>query len=208
MLTLYSSVVIHHLRTMFARSNEVVAYFYCSRKSSRPQKCVDIIASLLRQVVLRDQANVDMVKTEYYKHGKGTIRMHLSIYVELLSTLLKNFHQSFLVLDALDEYSGQGDESEVSTTIDIFEKLQEIMAKAGSSCRLFLTSRENCRAQYRHLKKTKIRIEAKDEDVKLYIRSRIQDNSFRHADAVKADPNVRDDIVTTLAGKAKGQYVP
>ena len=201
-----SSIVVDHLQTKFPSNHDVVAYVYCSRKYREKQKCVDIISSFLKQIVLKNQEIPEEVREEFCRHGNGRNRRSLTKSVDLLSTLLKRYRRSFLVLDALDEYFEQDDGSETRTTIDILDELQRILSNTESTCRLFLTSRVDRLAQCDTLGATKVCIKAKEEDVKSYIVSRINDSrKFAHANRMKEEPNLQDELIATLVQRANGQ---
>ena len=150
----------------------------------------------------------EIVRKEYCKHCDGSVPMSSIGYVKLLSALLKEFSRSFIVLDALDEYCGQEDETESGTTIKLLDELQDIISDSSSGCRLFLTSREDTLSMYTEMAATRVCIKAKDEDVRSYVESRIMNPArFRYADDVRNRKDLRGVIIGTLVEKAKGQYV-
>ena len=150
----------------------------------------------------------EIVRDEYRKHSDGAVSLSSVSYVRLLSAILAKFSRSFILLDALDEYCGQEGETESGTTIKLLDELKDNLPDSNSGCRLFLTSRDDTLSMYTEMPATRVCIKARDEDVKSYVESRIVNKArFRFADDIRNRSDLRNEIVRTLVGKAKGQYV-
>ena len=197
------------MKKFFAYDRDVaVAYVYCSRKDRQNQSFIDLVSSLLKQVILQCKDMPEMVREEYHKHSDGAIRLSSAGYVRLLSAVLTKFSRSFILLDALDEYCGQEGETESGTTIKLLDKLKDNLSDPSLGCGLFLTSRDDTRSMYTEMPATMVCIKARDEDVRSYVESRIVNRArFRFADDIRNRSDLRDAIVRTLVEKAKGQYV-
>ena len=205
--------MIEHLQAIFQPDDYVaVAYVYCSRRREN-LSCSDFIFSLTRQIIQqiiqKHQEMPEIARSEYLKHAKGlygTSRMSLSTCLWLLSTLMRKLRRTYLVIDALDEYDTRNNGSETRTTCDFLEKLGQVVSECDPKCRLFLTSRTGCLDQSKRFHHSRIPIRARPDDLKMYIRARIQaQDRFSHANILRERPELRELIVNKLLQKAEGQ---
>lgn len=80
----------------------VVVYFYFDFKDHRKQKTVEMLGSLLAQLLQKLYKTPTEADTLFDKHKGGT-RPTLHELLELLTVVLGYFSRCFLILDALDE---------------------------------------------------------------------------------------------------------
>jgi hypothetical protein len=159
-----------------------------------------VLASLVRQVAIQYKQIPASVEKTYRKHANGANLASLATYIELLLRLLAGFRRSFLIVDALDEYT-QEDTPHSNKLLDGLIKI----ASCEPSCKVLITSREDCLSLHSTVESNKIKIYAKPEDVRMYVDARIRDRSFPFSEQINKDANFATDIINNLAERADGQ---
>ena len=204
-----SSIVIESLQQMFVREDVSISFAYCDYKDRTNQTTVNLISSLVKQIVSQQQDMPVEVVNLYSAHGHGQSSLSLKNLLSLLSSFPCSFRKSFILIDALDEHFTNEDEENALqlTLLDELLKLQ----KQGSGFEgytLFFTSRENHVIQEHLAGSVRLDIRAADSDIESYVRSRIADPSqFRFADKIKGDAEFANMIVNRLTEKAQGMLV-
>ena len=203
------SIVIEHLRQVFTEKDVSISYIYCDYKDRKTQTTVNLISSLVKQMVLQQSDMPKDVIDLYTKHGNGQSSLSLEDLSRLLSSLSNHFRRSFILVDALDEHFVNDDEENAMqlTLLDILLNLQQ-KRKDSRGCTLFFTSRENGLIQERLAGCVRLDICAAGSDIELYLRSRIHDPSkFRFAKNLRVDADLGNLIVSRLVEKAEGMLV-
>ena len=206
-LTQCRSIVIEHLQQVFTENDVSISYIYCDYNDRKTQTTVNLISSLVKQIVLQ-RKDMPREVIELYT-GKGQSSLSLEDLTRLLSSFSSHFRRSFILVDALDEHFINDDEESVMqlTLLDSLLNLQ----KRGNSSRdytLFFTSREFPLIHRRLAGCVRLDIRATDSDVESYLRSRIYDPTrFPFAGKVQDDANLGNLIVSKLVEKAQGMSV-
>ena len=203
------SIVIEHLQQLFTENDVSISYIYCDYKDRNTQTVVNLISSLVKQMLLQQIEMPREVKDLYAEHKNGQSPMSLEKYSKLLASLPKYFRRSFVVIDALDEHiiSNDAEKSIQMTMLDILLDLQHGRNGSNGYTVLF-TSRHIGLIQETLAKCARIEISAADSDIELYLRSRIRKSSrFRFPVKVRDDAHFTDQIVSTLVEKARGMLV-
>ena len=128
----YRSVVINYLQQAFPSEDFGIAFVYCNYKEQKEQTLVNLISSLLGQLVDKASLIPEDLYHLYQRHKKKGIRPSLSEYLKLLHYVVFQFSAVFIVIDALDECS-ESDGIRERLIDNIYRLLPEI--------RLFVTSR-------------------------------------------------------------------
>jgi hypothetical protein len=176
--------------------NVGVAYIYCDYKG-QDQTALNLVASLLRQLVQRRSVIPEELMAVYEKHKSKHTHPSLAEYSSLLQLVLRGFSQVFIVIDALDEYT------EDDGTRDSF--LTEIR-KLQPDIHLLVTSRWVPNIEHEFEESSRLEIRASDEDVKIYLEARVV-KAARLQRLVKEDPKLHDEIIETIAKNSQGMYV-
>ena len=203
------SIVIEHLQQFFAENDVAISYIYCDYKDRKTQTVVNLISSLVKQMLLQHLGLPREVKDLYAEHKNGQSPMSLEKLSKLFVSLSNYFRRSFLVIDALDEHmiSDDVEKSMQMTMLDILLNLQHRWNGSNGYTLLF-TSRHIGLVQERLAKCARIEISAADSDIELYLRSRICKSSrFKFPMKVRDDAHFTDQIVSTLVEKARGMLV-
>lgn len=205
----YRSIVIENLRQMFFGEDVSISFAYCDYKDRTNQTTVNLISSLLKQIVSQQKDMPVEVVNLYSTHGQGQSSLSLENQLSLLSSFPNSFRRSFILIDALDEHFTNEDEENAlqSTLLDELLKLQN-QGSGFKGYTLFFTSRENHVIQEHLAGSVRLDIRAADLDIESYVRSRIANPSrFRFADKIMGDAELANTIVDTLTEKAQGMLV-
>lgn len=169
--TIATATVIADLRESFKKDAAVgLAYVYCDFKTHHELK--DLLSSLLKQLVLGQEATPDVVKSLYNKHNTGGTRTRPSSQ-DIIDTLLlvaPIYSRVFIIVDALDECH-TADECRLRFISEIL-KLQ---TKTGAN--LFVTSRYIDDIVDSFKGAISLEIRASNEDVLKYLDDRISHSS-------------------------------
>jgi hypothetical protein len=186
------SIVVDHLKRSFQQGDAAIAYIYCSFKEQEDQTAVNLIASLLQQLVQRNPIISDEIVSLYHRHIKERTRPTPNEWFKLLQSEICRFSKTFIIIDALDECP--------ESTRDSF--LAEIR-KLQPSIHVLVTSRHIANIEHEFEEAARIEIRASDKDIRRYLGGRIEEERrlLRH---IKADPTLQGTIINTIAGKAKG----
>jgi len=185
---------VDYLERRFKQEDVALAYIYCSYKEQEDQTAANLIASLLQQLVQRKSIVSEDVASLYLRHVSARTRPTLGEWSKLLQSEVHRFSKVFIVVDALDECSGS------NGTRDSF--LIEIQ-KLQPRIHLLVTSRLIPNVE--HTFETAIRMDicASREDIRRYLNGRIN-REHRVAGPTKDNPDLREEIINTIAEKAEG----
>jgi hypothetical protein len=190
---------VNRLREQFKdKAKFGIAYIYCNYKEKDAQTPVNLIASLWMQLVEDHGSLSTDVKDLYEECVKRGTRPPLSAVSRVLQSEITKYLKVFVVLDALDEYS------ESDGTRKLF--LTEIR-RLIPNISLLVTSRDIANIELEFQNAARLEIRANDEDVRSYLKSRIegQPQLARH---IEKDATLQDAILDTIVKKANGMYVP
>lgn len=154
---------------------------------------VNLISSLLQQVVQKNPTVSDDILSLHNKHDKKGTRPTLSEWSRLLQSEVRRLSKVFVVIDALDECpESSGIRRDFLTEI---LKLQ--------NTQILVTSRHIPAVGREFEMAARLEVRATDEDVERYLKDRIRKEP-RLARHITAAPDLEETIVTTVTEKAKG----
>ena len=185
-----SSLVIDRLCEHAAGEKAAVAYFYIDFAAQKEQSPVDILGSVLKQIVGGlDQVPEGIVQTfEGQKEIAGGRKPVLSEIVKLLQDISSS-RSTFICIDALDE-------CRAGHRPKLLDSLNQILQKSPR-VRIFLTGRPHVRGEVeRHLPR---RVETRSiaptkDDIALYLRERLKADTMPDA----MDRSLREEIIQTI----------
>lgn len=188
------SLVISHLEQKFAQKNVAVAYIFCNYKDQANQTVVNLVASLLQQL-MRSHAVLPQEFAHFInRHIWKRTRPTRAEWSNLLQLQIRRFDRVFIVVDALDEYSEEGG------TRDSF--LNEIR-KLQPFVHLLITSRPISGIENELDGATHLEIRATDGDVSRYLENRIvKEGRLRRL--LRADLALQETIIAKIVENAKG----
>jgi len=192
--TVFAAAILEYLEQNFASQYVGLAFVYCDHKEKSVQASSSLIASLLRQLVELKEEIPEVILESYKQRQKRKLRLKAHEYVDLLHSVATSFSRVFIVVDALDEC----DEANGSRG-----RLISDLEGLPPTVQVLHTSRFLPDLERRFVAACQVEIQASDEDVRTYLRNRIEQEG-RLSKHVQADASLGDDIVAAIAGKVKG----
>ena len=103
MINKTSSLVIDSLREQTCGENIVVLFLYCDYQVQNDQSVVNIIGSLLSQIVLEAMQIPSVVQRTFGLKRRGRQALRLPDMVKLLIGTVSSFERVYICFDAVDE---------------------------------------------------------------------------------------------------------
>jgi Cdc6-like AAA superfamily ATPase len=108
--TIMTSIVVEHLWTKFQRDTSVgIAYLYCNFQQQHEQKPVDLLMSLLKQLVQERTSMPETIESLYNRHKNKRSRPSLDEILKELHSVIQLYSKKFIIIDALDEFRASED---------------------------------------------------------------------------------------------------
>jgi KAP family P-loop domain len=187
--------VVDHLSNQFRGKTVGIAYIYCNYKKQGEETSVNLIASLLKQLVQERPFISKDVKNLYEEHINKETRPSVTECLRVLRLEMGRHSKIFFIIDALDECS----EDTQGFLLDRLRALQ-----AGKNLNLIITSRPQVSIKQVFKEAKLLEVRARDEDVRNYLQERIS-SPRRLVQVVNAA--LQKDILDTITENAKGMYV-
>ena len=186
-----------------------VAYFYCSRNTAEPERSnpVQIMRCIARQLCGEDLSNSvpEQLRRVHESLGSpmpGTASLPLHDTVDIILNLLKK-NPATIIIDALDE-------CDPSSRHELFEALDEIVAKSENIVKVFLTSRNDGDIVARLASTPNIYIDAQknSSDIGRFITAELE-RVVQHKQLLRGQVSqgLKDLITSTLNDRADGMCV-
>lgn len=156
------------------------------------QTPVNLLASLFTQLSQARNSLSNDAKELYHDHLDYGTRPKLSEISALLQSEITRFSKIFVILDALDECSGEGPRT------SFFSELQCLQPKVN----LLVTSRFFDTIARKFEGKRQLEVVASDQDVRKYVSGRIsrEDRLLRH---IQKDAALLEHITETIVQNAE-----
>lgn len=189
-----SAYIIDFLLQLRINSNIGVAFVYFSYKHGESQTPVNIMASILQQLITQKPSYVQDLKDMYAKHIRENTRPVVGDISSLLQNVVYAFGKVFIVIDALDECSDTNDVRMILLT-----ELRKLQGRAS----LLVMSRPIPGLEKGLEGAIQIRVEASTTDIKNYLQQRLEaaQSMQKH---FQAEPKLRDHIISCITEKIKG----
>jgi Cdc6-like AAA superfamily ATPase len=153
-----------HLERMFEYKKDVkVAYIYCDYYKASKQTAVNLIASLLQQIVQSETKLLDGINALYEKHRRIQTRPSLADFTRLLQMEAQRFSRVYIVIDAVDEFR---DDNTGDSLLSVITKLPKPYVH------LLITARPHIRPAG---DASILEIRSNRLDIDMYIHSRLQE---------------------------------
>ena len=192
-----SSIIINHLEQNVRQGHREIgiAYVYFNYKEN-DQTPINMIASLLQQLLQQQGDLTTEVKLLYEHHKNKGTRPPLSTYSKVLQSTIRRFSRVFILVDALDECP-EDDGARETFSKRVKEFLPDI--------NLLITSRHVPTIERMFDGTTQIEIRASNDDITSYLDARIKEHSqmMRH---IKLDPTLLGTVLDAIVSKACGMY--
>ena len=192
-----SAMVINWLESRYENSNVPIVYLYCSYKEEETQTVVNMIGSLLKQIVQFKGALPVSVLNLYETHSRKKTRPRLNELARLLQQEAALYSAIFVVVDALDECPEHN-----GTRENLLTELQRL----PQNTRLLITSRYSQSIEEIFENVPFIDIRATDQDVRRYAEARIGREKLL-AKQTRQNPALMEDIIKTIVENCQGMFV-
>jgi hypothetical protein len=166
---------------------------YCSYKEQKDQTALNLLASLLQQLVQKNGGISNDIWALYQRHTKEQTRPTIAEWSKLLQSEVRHFQKVFIVIDGLDECSETN-----GTRWALLTEIQKLKC-----VHLLVTSRYIPTFEHEFRRAARLEIRASDEDVRRYVTDRIK-RERRLARHVEEDPSLKETIINGVAEKAQG----
>ncbi|KAI9669948.1 MAG: hypothetical protein M1831_006984 [Alyxoria varia] len=173
-----------------------VCYFYCNYGRQQEQKLEHFFASLLRQLV-EALPQIPRSIIELYKtHSRRRTSPSANEYLKLLEAITKEFTQTLILIDALDELS-----ADEGAQYKILKTMFGLQSATGAQ--LFATSRPipELSDQFQDVKQ--LSISANEEDLQLYLQAQMGTLSA----CVRRSERLQQMILTSLMSTINGIFL-
>ncbi|KAJ7088352.1 hypothetical protein C8R44DRAFT_751918 [Mycena epipterygia] len=191
--TVLVSIVVDHLRTQLESYNIGVAVIYLNHKESDAYSPANLLASLWRQLVLRKPIGSN-VHELYEKHREPRTRPSLTEAHAVLDSIIANYSNVFILIDALDEYP----EAQRDVLLGRLSML-------GSSVNLLVTSRLHITLN-RSIFFEKLEIRAREVDIRKYLEGQIM-KSPRLSKHIQNSPDLREAMEARIVQRSDGMFL-
>lgn len=186
-------------------ADEPVVYFYCNRNEPERRDPTTIMQAIVKQLSLVFPGLPKPVVAAYDKRLKSGLASGALGFEEshiLLVSLLDLYPQTTIIIDALDE-------SDPEKRGRFLEVLTTIMHSSASLVKVFISSRDDIDIKLALKNVPNLYINARDnrEDITRFI-DREMTVSISNRPIYHLPKKLRDEVVSALAGKANGMYVP
>jgi hypothetical protein len=193
----HSSAVVHHLRNTFSEDDTGLAFVYCNYKESEGQTTINLVGSMLQQLVQRRAAIPIKLRLLYEQHLRKKTKPTLAELSELLHVELTSCSRAFLIVDALDE---------CDETRGTHRDLMAELLRLPSNTSLMITSREIPSIRDELNQFCRLEIQATEIDIRTYLERCIERES-RLKGHVQADPVLGITLLDTVVTKVQGMLV-
>ena len=197
--TIITAIVIDHLQKMSrGDENVAVAYVYCSFKSRDEQRTVDLLLTLLKQLVQKRSLLPKAIKSLYANHKKERTRPSLSEITKALRDVTASYSRAYFLIDALDECQAERREF-----------LNEVLGlQAQTAANIFATSRPVHDIQSTFRDCTKLEIRAHEEDIRSFVRKRVSMlNVVISEDEIGDKKPLQDEVTNAITDVVDGMSV-
>ena len=157
-----AAIVIDYLCNMIRSVDTGIVYIYCNYKMQLDQTPVNLIASLLKQLLQQHGVVSDGLKTLYCHHVNHGTRPTLDEVFRMLQSEMNSYRQVFVVVDALDECAVENRSRQ-----DLLSKLYTL--QTSHAINLMITSRSIPGITQEFQDCLELEVLAKEEDINKYI---------------------------------------
>jgi len=192
--TIMTSIVANQLCTEFEHDRGTgIAYLYYNFRLQDEQMPANLLASVLKQLILKRPKMPTGVERLYERHHAKQTRPSLGEIVTELHSVASAYSKSFIVVDALDECPSHGGRKE------FISELRNLRAKARSN--IFVTSRIHPQIAWElGAGYTRMEIQASNADVRKYLESQVH----RLPAFVQKSTDVQEEIKRGITNNVKG----
>jgi hypothetical protein len=196
--TIITSIVVEYLWAEFQNDANIgIAYVYCNYRQKQEQRPVDILESLLKQLVQAQPSMPESVKSLYKRHKDKRTRPSLDEITNVLYSVVANYSRVFIVIDALDECQASN-----GSRRRLLSEIFGLQDKTGTN--LFATSRFLPEIMKEFERSMTLEIRATDNDVLRYLDGHMS----QLPSYISRSYALQEEIKTTIVKAVDGMCVP
>ncbi|KAF4837555.1 Ankyrin-3 [Colletotrichum siamense] len=195
--TILASLVVNELSKQFLQNNTpIVGYIFCDYRRQNEQGLSGLLATLLRQISRQSGSISESLRQLHQKHTKLQTRPTYAELEQVLISTATLFPQVFFVIDALDEcQSANNCRSDLISYLASVQKKANVNIMYTSRCIPDIENRfQGCFIQH---------IEAKEDDVGTFVRSRLS----RASNPVLQKSGLANAITSTIPEIVNGMFL-
>jgi Cdc6-like AAA superfamily ATPase len=196
--TMSATIIVDKLYTQFQNNTAVgIAYVFCNFRREHEQKPVDLLASLLKQLIQRLPSVPQSVQRLYEHHQHKRTRPLFDEISQATQSVIPHYSRTFIIVDALDECQiSEGGRKKFLT--ELF-RLQD-----KTEANLFVTSRfiPEIEKDFEE-KSARLEIRATDEDLQRYL----DGHMLKLPSFVSRSTPLQEEIRSAIISTVNGMYV-
>lgn len=200
------------MESLRALPDRIVVYFICDNKHEHFRTKESILRSVLNQVLTLDPSLVRHAMS-YWKRMNDSIATSSATMWTILNNIIEDRQRSkpiYFVLDALDECEEESREWILKKLGQLFtaSRTESESARQSGTLKVIVTSRpwEDIEFEFRGMTNIRLKTEledAIDEDLAIFIRSRVQALAKR----CRYTPEMQQLVMEALLAKANGMFL-
>lgn len=194
--TMLASIAIDHLKNALSHKNTPVVYIYCDYKRQQEQTPINLMASILKQLLQIRVTVPDYVMNSYHHHINSGTRQNSQEIGGIVKSLLGELPQAYIVVDALDELPVSGQVCQI--LLADLRSLQKVQ-----SLNLMITSRPIPLIDHQLQHALFLEIRASNEDIKKYVYGRMSDLAI----SAQNDPILQEAIANSIVDIVDGMFL-
>jgi hypothetical protein len=200
----YRSIIINHLQTGFSFNNKIVCiYVYFDYKKQKSQNLMNLLSSLLVQL-LQSRASVCVkIKEIYEAHRQRGIQPSTDNYVEMLKCQMQSIPKVYLIIDALDECLDDPEPHTLSNFLAACQKLPD-------NTHILFTSRPGIGFATKINPTCELEVVANSDDMRQYLDKSIDSHARLQViigAELRHESSFRDHVLNSIVEKSKGMQV-
>lgn len=194
--TMLASIAIDHLQSTLRHKNIPVIYIYCDYKRQQEQTLINLMASILKQLLQHRTLVPDGVMSSYHQHVNSGTRLNFEETGEIIKNLLAEFLQAYIVVDALDELPVSSQVCQILLTY--LRALQKVQC-----LNLMTTSRPIPQIEHQLQDSLSLEIRASSQDIKRYVYGRMSDLAM----SARKDPRLQEAMAQCIVDIVDGMFL-
>jgi Cdc6-like AAA superfamily ATPase len=198
--TILTSVVVEDLISRYQDLNVGIAYIYLNFRRQEEQRVEDLLASLLKQLSRKLSPLPHSLKSLYNSYENKRTRPSSDEILEILLSVTSKYSRTFILVDALDECQASG-----GCRTKFLNELFNLQERSGTN--VFTTSRFIPEILKRFTESASLEIRATDDDVRLYIDSRISGLPTFVSRSSDLQERIKTEIVKAVDGMYESYFL-
>jgi Cdc6-like AAA superfamily ATPase len=195
--TIIAAIVVDHLLTLFKDDLATgIAYLYCNFGQQHEQQAEDLLASLLKQLGMRQSPLPGSVKDLYDHHKATRTRPSVDEILRILQSVVTTYSRIFIIVDALDECQASN-----GCRTRFLSELFALRARHGAN--ILATSRLIPDIVDQFKSSVRLEIRADRADVERYL----EGHMGQLPSIVHQNTQLREEIKTGISGAVDGMCV-